>query len=85
MRTKPKDQKELNRTSLKEVVEIYGQRGALDHLTCKNLKDIHHRISLESGLINPPYKEKRFEYQIELERYFKLVSQVKSSEQLSLF
>lgn len=85
MRVKPKDQKQLNRTSLKEVIEVYGEKGALDHLTCKNLKDIHHRISLESGLINPPYKEKRFEYQCELERYFKLVSQVQSSQQLSLF
>ncbi len=85
MRVKPKNQKQLNRTSLKEVIEIYGEKGALDHLTCKNLKDIHHRISLESGLINPPYKERRFDYQWELERYFKIVSQVRSSEQLRLF
>jgi hypothetical protein len=85
MRIKPKDRKDLLKTSLKEIIEIYGKEGSLKHLTCQNLKDIHYRISLESDLINPPLKQSRFNYLCELERYFKLVSQVRSSEQLSLF
>lgn len=85
MRVKPKDKEALARTSLKEVVEIYGKKGALDHLTCKNLKDIYQRISYESSLIRTPCNERRFSYLVVLEDYFKLMSQVQNSQQLSLF
>ncbi|HEY9701633.1 MAG TPA: hypothetical protein V6C58_04265 [Allocoleopsis sp.] len=84
MRARKLDIKELNKISLKQLYEIYSGK-SLNHLALKNLKDIYNRISLESDLIREPYQENKYGYILVIERYFQLMSQVKSSGQLSLF
>ncbi len=84
MRARILDSKSLSKLSLKQIKEIYAGK-SLDHMTCENLKNIYQRISLESDLIPEPYGEKKFDYLYAVERYFKLLAQVRSHEQLTLF
>ncbi len=84
MKFKPKGKRDLDVMTLAEIKKYYAGQD-LDKLTLVQLKILYERIALQSGVIEKPYREKKYEYSRIITQYFRAVSNVQQNDQLTLF